>query len=99
MTAGDTKEALIALARNDILGDLSKSLTTGAKVRATLAEHHAGDRRATPWARFAGAMIDLKVVLEISTSIDPIDAGAIAADAFCEHLLDAGQKRPCLFFG
>ena len=36
-------------------------------------------------AGFAGALVDLKFVLELAAAVNPIDAGAVAFDAQVEH--------------
>jgi len=57
-------------------------LATRAKVRPALANLNAPDLRSAPQARFAIPLVDLEVVLVIAAAVDPVYAGAVAANAF-----------------
>lgn len=52
---------------------------------AALAEGDALDGRAADGTGLAGALVDAEVVLKIAAAIDPIDGGAIAANAFFQN--------------
>ena len=52
----------------------------------TLAYQRATDRRAAAGTWLPGLLVSHEVILKLTTSIDPIDAGAVAADAFEQHL-------------
>lgn len=55
---------------------------------ATLSNHDALDAGTANRAGLTLSAIDAEMVLEIAAAVDPIDAGAIAADALFEHLAD-----------
>jgi hypothetical protein len=43
------------------------------------------------------ALIDIKVILKITSAVNPIDAGTVALDAFKQHLSDGTQEDGCFF--
>ena len=49
----------------------------GAKVRASLTYSDLVDRLTAAWARIAGLLIDLEMILKISPAVDPVYAGAV----------------------
>jgi len=57
-------------------------------MRTPLAYHYTCNRRTTYGAGLPGTLVNLERILKVSTSIYPIDAGAIAADALFKHLPD-----------
>ena len=63
-------------------------LTCRAKMRSALANDDALDCGTANRAGFALAAINPEMVLEISATIDPVYAGAVAADAFLQYLPD-----------
>lgn len=65
--------------------NLLNFLALGAEVGAALAEHNALNWRAAARAGFACTLVDLEIVLEIASLIDPIDAGPITANALLKH--------------
>ena len=48
-------------------------------------------------AGFAFTAIHTKIILKLTAAIDPVDAGAVAADAFLQHRLDRFMQRLSLF--
>lgn len=50
-------------------------------------------------AGLTSALVNLKMVLESSSAINPINAGTVLADAPQEHLLDGLQERCGFLFG
>lgn len=65
-------------------------------MRATLADGDALDGGATHRAGLAGALIYTERILEISSTVDPIDAGAVAPDAFFQYRANGTQQIICL---
>lgn len=63
---------------------------------ATLADGDALDGGATHRAGLAGALVDAERILEVSSTVDPIDAGAVASDAFFQYRADGTQQIICL---
>ena len=61
-------------------------------MRAALADENAFDFGAATIAGLAGALVDLKVILEAAPAVDPVDAGAIAADAFLQYITYRQQE-------
>ena len=59
---------------------------------ATLPYEDALDLIAAYIAGFTGALVDLKVVLETASAVDPVDAGTVAADAFLQYLTHGRQE-------
>jgi hypothetical protein len=60
-------------------------------MRSALPNHYPFDLRATNAARFAGSLVNVEMVLEVPTTVDPVNTGAVAADAFFEHPPDGAQ--------
>lgn len=61
-------------------------------MRSTLPYHDPFDPGSANAAGFAGPLVNAEVILEIATAINPIDTGAITANAFLEHIADRTQK-------
>ncbi len=62
-------------------------------MRAALANGQTFDLCPANGTRFAGAAIDPEMVLEIPTAKDPVNAGAVVADAILEHLAHGKPQR------
>ena len=60
-------------------------LTVRADMRAALADQHARDLSSAARAGFARAPVDIKIVLKITSAIDPVDAGTITLDTLFSH--------------
>ena len=65
---------------------------------AALADDDALDGGPAVVACVAGALVDVKIVLEITAAVDPVDAGALALDAILQHPAYAGQQASGLGF-
>ena len=63
----------------------------------TLADHLALNRCSTHKAGFTCALVDTEVILEISSAIDPVKAGAVSSDAFFEDTAHSVQQLCALF--
>ena len=61
-------------------------------MRAALTDEDAFDFRAANIASLAGALVDLEVILKAAPAVDPIDAGAIAANPFLQYVAYRQQK-------
>ena len=59
---------------------------------SALPNHDPFNLRSANAAGFAGALVNAEIILEISAAINPIDTGAIAADALIEHKADGAQQ-------
>ena len=59
---------------------------------AALSDENAFDFCPANVAAFAGALVDLEVILEAAPAVDPIDAGAVAADAFLQNIAHSHQE-------
>ncbi len=64
-----------------------------AVMGAPLPNHDTCNWRATFRAGFAGALVDAKIILEITAPVDPINTGAVAGDAIAQNGTDA-RKQP-----
>jgi len=64
---------------------------------AALTDSHALNFCAACRAGFSFTIIHAKMILEFTAAIDPIDGGAIAANAFLQHLADRVPQRLSLF--
>ncbi len=65
---------------------------------AALPDYDAHDLGTANRAGFTSASINAEMVLEISASVNPVDAGSVAGDAMLEHLADTLQQAPSLVF-
>ena len=65
-----------------------KYLACRANMRSALSNHDTLDGGAAYRAGFALAAVYPEMVLEIAASVDPVDTGPIAEDAFLQHLPD-----------
>jgi hypothetical protein len=63
---------------------------------AALPHYNALDGRAAGLAGLSGALVHQEEILEIPTPVDPVDAGAVVADAFSKDPADALQQSLCL---
>ena len=54
-----------------------------------LAYNDPHNRLAAHRARLAGTLVNAEVILKITSPVYPIDAGAITANAFLEHIANA----------
>jgi len=61
-------------------------------VRAALPDENAFDCGAANSAGFAGALVDLEIVLKAAAAIDPVDAGPVAANAFLQYVTHRQQE-------
>lgn len=68
-------------------------------MRATLSDCELLDRGAAYRTRTAIAPIHAKMILILAAAIDPIYAGAVAADAFLKNGADRLAQSPGLFLG
>src|SRR5260370_27420452 len=68
-------------------------LAARAKMSAALADHDAANKRAARGAGLAGPVVRSKMVLHSAASVDPVDAGAVMADAAAQRLPDAAPQR------
>lgn len=59
-------------------------LAARAKMGAALRYNNSLDRCAAGKARFTRALIDLEMILKITPAVNPIDARAVAPDAFTQ---------------
>lgn len=59
---------------------------------AALSDENAFDFSAADVAGLAGALVDLEVILEAAPAVDPIDAGAVATDAFPQNIAHSYQE-------
>ena len=57
-------------------------LTFRANVRTTLSDQQPLNKCSAYWTRFSGATIDTEMVLELTTAVYPVNAGAVAVNAF-----------------
>ena len=64
---------------------------------ATLAYNDTLNFRPANGAVFALPSIHPEMVLEVAAAVDPIDTGAVPADAFLEHMADSHAKAPSFF--
>ena len=76
---------LIALCFLRLAFKLKPRLADRAKMGAALTDRDAPDGCAAARAGFSAALVDLEVVLEVSAPVNPVDAGALAADALLQH--------------
>ena len=65
-----------------------EGLTYRANMRSALADNELLDLGAADRTRLALATINSKMILKIAAAIDPVYAGAVAADAFLQYLSD-----------
>ncbi len=72
-------------------------LAVRAHMRAALTYRQFYDLGSTHKTGRAFAVVHAKIILKLTAAIDPIDAGAVAADAFLQHGLDRFIQRLCLF--
>jgi hypothetical protein len=63
----------------------------------SLAYHDALNRSAASRARFTGLLVNTKVILEVTTSVNPVDTSTVASDALIQHLTNAAVQQLCLF--
>lgn len=63
-----------------------EALTDRAKMCAALPDENALHRCAAGITCFSGALVHLEIILETAAAIDPVNTGAVAADAFFQHL-------------
>ena len=63
-----------------------------AKMRASLPDSHSLNGLTANRAGFAGLLIHLKVILEVSAPIDPVDAGAVVFNALRQRSADRFQQ-------
>jgi len=66
---------------------------------AALPDQDALDVSPTGWAGLTLASINGKMVLEITSAVDPVDAGPIAADAFLQGAANRLPQPGCLGCG
>ena len=71
-------------------------LASLADMRAALTDQQPGNRRAAGQARQTLPPVDLKVVLEVTPAVHPIDAGSIAADTFHQRRKNDGELHPVM---
>ena len=80
------------------ISDFSFRLADRAKMGPALANSRFLNWFSAADAGLACALIYLKMVLEISTAINPIDAGTVLADALQQNFPDGGQERAGFLF-
>ena len=56
---------------------------------AALTDDNPLDGGSTSVTRFISPLVNLKLILEITAAVNPIDAGAVGFDPRPEHVLDA----------
>jgi len=57
---------------------------------SALPDNDALNRRAANLAGLPGALVNLEMVLKVSTAVNPIDACTMMLDALLQNLADAG---------
>ena len=69
-----------------------------AEVRSSL--RHGGflDWLPAGWAGAAGLLVDLKMVLKVSSAVDPVDAGAVGFNPACQGGSNGFQKPGGILF-
>jgi hypothetical protein len=65
-------------------------------MRPALPYYYTLYRRAANGTGLTGALVDAKIILKIAAAVDPVDAGAIAADALFQDVTDSLQQAGCL---
>src|SRR3990172_7509268 len=71
-------------------------LTRRAVMRAALPDHDPADRRAAHRARLPVTLVDPKVILEVAAAVDPVDTGAVVAQAGPQRGAQAAPQTPDL---
>ena len=59
---------------------------------AALADDETLDGCAALRARLASALVDAEIILKVTTAVNPVDAGALAVNAFFQDLADAAPQ-------
>ena len=70
----------------------------GAKVRASLTYSDLVDRLTAAWARIAGLLIDLEMILKISPAVDPVNTGAVGFDSSLQGVSDGFQQPGSILY-
>src|SRR3989304_189637 len=78
---------------------LARPLAPRAEVSASLPYRSTSNRSPATRTGFAGLLIDLEMVLEIAATVDPVDTGAVAANAFPQHFANRPQQFAGLRLG
>ena len=65
---------------------------------ASLTNNGLVDRLTTARTRVVGLLIDLEMVLEISSAVDPVDTGAVGFNPACQGESDGFQKPGGILF-
>src|SRR5512139_254605 len=68
-------------------------------MRTSLPDNNTCNWRATNQAGFASALVNAEIILEITTPVDPINAGAIASNPFLQHRADTFEQKLSLLQG
>lgn len=66
-------------------------------MRAALTDNQPLDFCSAGRAGFAGAPVDAEMILELTAAVNPVNAGAVASDAFLERFPDRGPQMRGLF--
>ena len=64
-----------------------------------LPDNNPPDRGATPVTGLIGPLVNLKLILEFTAAVNPIDAGAVGFDPRLEHVPDTFQQDRSLRWG
>ncbi len=64
-----------------------------AKMGSSLPNNGLVDRLTAARARVSGLLIDLKMVLKITTAVDPVDTGTVGFNSAREGKSDSFQER------
>jgi len=75
---------------------LNQCLAVWAVMRAALAYQLLFNYCPADFAWLTSALVDIEIILKIPAAIHPVNAGAVAANAFLQHAADAIQEHTCL---
>ena len=67
-------------------------------MRTALSNDNALDGGSALVTGFFSPLINLKLILEITAAVNPVDAGAVGFDPGLEHILDAFQQQCSLLW-
>src|SRR3972149_871822 len=70
--------------------------TRRAEMRATLPDHNPADRRAAHRARLPVTLVNPEVILEVAAAVDPVETGAVVAQAGTQRGAQAAPQAPDL---
>src|SRR3990170_8366629 len=71
-------------------------LTSRAVMRAALPDHDPADRRAAHRAWLPVTLVNPEVILEVAAAVDPVDTGAVVAQAGPQRGAQAAPQAPDL---